>query len=165
MAATINRNLEDSAYYQIGADAFFEEYGEFDDNQQIWHMPPIEGHLDVSAGGAPAVDRAARLWRDDAVVRLSGGPLAYSRPVTLYGVDPGPFAQTAWWRRDLAPASLEALMNAMITDDRALLVDRRLLAELPDLQVGDPVNVEVGEGELGFFVAGVDRHLPHPLSQ
>ncbi len=160
MAATINRNLEDSAYYRIGADAFFQEYGEFDDNRQIWHMPPIEGHLDVSAGGAPAVARAARLWRDDAVVRLSGGPLAYSRPVTLYGVDPGPFAQTAWWRRDLAPASLEALMNAMITDDRALLVDRRLLAELPDLQVGDPVNVEVGEGELGFFVAGVIDTFP-----
>ena len=73
MAATINRNLEDSAYYQIGADAFFEEYGEFDDAQQIWHMPPIEGHLDATDGGAPAVDRVARLWRDDAVVRLLGG--------------------------------------------------------------------------------------------
>ena len=72
MAATINRNLEDSAYYQIGADAFFEEYGEFDDAQQIWHMPPIEGHLDATDGGAPAVDRVARLWRDDAVVRLLG---------------------------------------------------------------------------------------------
>ena len=35
--------------------------------------------------------------------------------MTLYGVDPGPFAQTAWWRRDFAPASIEALMNAMIT--------------------------------------------------
>lgn len=160
MAATINRNLEDSAYYQIGADAFFEEYGEFDDSQRIWHMPPIEGHLDAIAGGAPAVDRAARLWRDDAVVRLLGGPLAYSRSLTLFGVDPGPFAQTVAWRRDFAPASLEALMNAMITDDRALLVDRRLLAELPDLQVGDPVNVEVGEGELGFFVAGVIDTFP-----
>ena len=160
MAATINRNLEDSAYYQIGADAFFEEYGEFDDSQQIWHMPPIEGHLDATAGGAPAVGLAARLWRDDAVVRLSGGPLAYSRPVTLFGVDPGPFAQTVAWRRDFAPASLEALMNAMITDDRALLVDRRLLAELPDLQVGDLVNVVLGEGDLAFFVAGVIDTFP-----
>ena len=160
MAATINRNLEDSAYYQIGADAFFEEYGEFDDAQQIWHMPPIEGHLDATDGGAPVVDRVARLWRDDAVVRLLGGPLAYSRSVTLYGVDPGPFAQTAWWRRDFAPASFEALMNAMITDDRALLVDRRLLAELPDLQVGDPVDVLVGEDVLGFFVAGWIESFP-----
>ncbi|MCY3912152.1 MAG: FtsX-like permease family protein [Chloroflexi bacterium] len=164
MAATINRNLEDSAYYQIGADALFEEYGEFDDSQGIWHMPPIEGHLDASHGGAAAVDRAARLWSDDAVVRLSGGPLAYSRPVTLYGVDPGPFAQTVAWRRDFAPASLEALMNAMITDDRALLVDRLLLAELPDLQVGDPVNVDIGEDALGFFVAGVIDTFPTHFS-
>ena len=51
-------------------------------------------------------------------------------------------------------------MNAMITDDRALLVDRRLLAELPDLQVGDPVDVLVGEDVLGFFVAGWIESFP-----
>ena len=160
MAATINQNMEDRAYYRIGADAFFEEYGDFDDDREIWYIPPAEGHLDVSDDGVPVVEGVARLRSDEAVVKLSGGPLAYSRPVTLYGVDPGPFAQTVWWRRDFAPAPLAALMNALITDDRALLVDRRLPAELPELQLGDPVHLALGQAELDFFVAGWIEAFP-----
>ncbi len=162
MAATINRNVEDRAFFRIGADAFFEEYGEFDPDRDIWRMPPTEGHLDVRADGAPAVEAAARLWSDEAVVRLSGGPFSYSRTATLYGVDPGVFANTVHWRRDFAPASLPALMNAMIRDDRALLVDRRLAAELPELQLGDPVQVLLGSTALDFFVAGwIDAFPTH----
>ena len=159
MAATIDKNINDRIYYRVGAEAHFVETGQYDEESQLWSIPPVDGHLDaVDDAGKPVFERVARLWSDQGDFRLPGQ--AYSETVSIYGVDPVQFAQTVWWRNDFAPESLNALMNALGRDERALLVDREFFQEGARLQVGDPVRIVMRQTEMEFFVAGWLDSLP-----
>ena len=60
----------------------------------------------------------------------------------LMGVDRLDFPKVAFWRKDFAPASLGALMNALAADPDGVLVERRFLRE-NGLRVGDLIQVRV----------------------
>ena len=159
MARTIDQNLEDRVRYEIGSDGRFFETGIFDEESQLWSIPPVDRHLDaVDENGQPAFEEIARFWGEEGTFQLPGQ--GYSEDVTIYGVDPIPFAKTIWWRDDFSPQTLNELANSLALDERALLLDREFFQEETRLRIGDPVRITVRQTELEFFVAGWINSLP-----
>jgi putative ABC transport system permease protein len=163
MAATIDRNIDDRILYRVGADAYFDESGTWDDAGQRWMIPPADRHYDLLADdGEPAIERVARLWVEEAEYAPPGRP--GSATLTVYGVDPIEFANTAWWRDDFSSRPLNALMNSLALDERALLADRSYFADELLLRTGDPVRFVIDRQEIEFFIAGwvdaLPRHYP-----
>ena len=148
MAATLDKNFDDRVLYRIGANANFLEIGEYEEDLELWSFLPVERHLEV-----PQILRVARLWKDeDATFRLPGQSLRTG--VVTYGVDPLEFARTVWWRPDFAPVPLNALMNELARDEQALIASRAKFQGELGMQLGDPLRISVGGGELEFFIAG-----------
>jgi putative ABC transport system permease protein len=80
----------------------------------------------------------------------------------LVGVDRVDFGDVAFFRRDFAPATLGALMNALAVRDDAVLVSRKLLAD-NRLEVGDQIEIAIPIGvspKVNFRVAGVIDYFP-----
>ena len=153
MAATVDRNIDDRAYFKVGSDARFVEGGDFDKLAGEWLIPPVERHLQlVDETGAGELLRVARISRDDATLQVPGE--RQRAGVALYGVDPAAFARTVRWRDDFAPTSLNALMNALARDDRAVLLDRSYFSEQLQLELGTPIRLVIDQEPLDFYVAG-----------
>ena len=161
MAATIDRNIDDRVLFRVGGDAFFDESGTWDDAGQRWLIPPADRHFELLTDeGDPAIERVARLWQEEAEFVLPGR--GGTTRITVYGVDPIQFADTAWWREDFSSFSLNALMNSLALDERALLADRGFFEEELLLRLGDPVRFSIGQQEVEFFIAGwIDTFPTH----
>ena len=174
MAQTLDRSLQDSVYYQIGADLNLVESGEYTgetssaplppgapqpqapagNEPAVWNFLPVSDHLSL-----PGVQAAARVGRYDAELRASG---RRSRG-RLVGLDRTDFPAVAFFRQDFAPEPLGALMNRLALDPAALLVDQETW-ERSSLNPGDQVQVQVtASGErrvLDFKVVGVLEYFP-----
>jgi putative ABC transport system permease protein len=101
----------------------------------------------------PGVEAAARVGRYSAAALLSrGGELG-----TFIGLDRTDFPRVAFWRRDFAPASLGALMNALATVPEGVLVSRATLAT-NGLKIGDTVRLQASDygasQEVAFKIVG-----------
>jgi len=171
MAHTLDRYTVERTYYEVGADFRLVEIGESteeagfgvpgnassrpseqEDSGPEWLFLPVSEHLTI-----PEIDQAARVWTRGVKVKLGGQNLEAS----LVGVDRVDFAQTTFFRRDFAPASLGALMNALAIRDDGVLVSRELWES--GLEVGDVLPVSIPAGlapEVGFRVAGVVDLFP-----
>jgi putative ABC transport system permease protein len=174
MAQTLDRSLQDSVYYQIGADLNLVESGEYtgetssaplppgapqpqspsSDEPAVWNFLPVSDHLSL-----PGVQAAARVGRYDSELRASG---RRSRG-RLVGLDRTDFPTVAFFRNDFAPEPLGALMNRLALDPAALLVDHDTW-ERSNFNPGDQVQVQVtASGErrvLDFKVVGVLEYFP-----
>jgi putative ABC transport system permease protein len=174
MAQTLDRSLQDSVYYQIGADLNLVESGEYtgetssaplppgaplpqtpsSDEPAVWNFLPVSDHLSI-----PGVEAAARVGRYEADLRASG---RRSRG-RLVGLDRTDFPSVAFFRHDFAPEPLGALMNRLALDPAALLVDQETWVR-SNLNSGDQVQVQVtASGErrvLDFKVVGVLDYFP-----
>jgi putative ABC transport system permease protein len=175
MAQTLDRSLEDSVYYQIGADLNLVESGEYtgetsssaplppgapqpqtpsSNEPAVWNFLPVSDHLSL-----PGVEAAARVGRYEAELR-AGGRRARGR---LIGLDRTDFPTVAFFRQDFAPESLGALMNRLALDPAALLVDLDTW-ERSNLNPGDQVQIQVtASGErrtLDFKAVGVLEYFP-----
>jgi putative ABC transport system permease protein len=169
MARSLDRYLNDSVYYDIGADLYLNESGEFTGapgsaggllptaatgQAPSWNFLPISEHLSL-----PGVQAAARLGHYTAELQAGGGR-ARGR---LFGVDRTDFPAVAYFRSDFAAEPLVALMNRLAIDPAALLLDAATWARL-HLSAGDVVTVRVtasGESRsLDFRAAGVLNHFP-----
>ena len=174
MAQTLDRSLQDSVYYQIGADLNLVESGEYtgetssaplppgapqpqtpsSDEPAVWNFLPVSDHLSL-----PGVQAAARVGRYESELRASG---RRSRG-RLIGLDRTDFPSVAFFRHDFAPEPLGALMNRLALDPAALLVDQETW-ERSNLSPGDQVQVQVtASGErrvLDFKVVGVLELFP-----
>jgi putative ABC transport system permease protein len=140
-------------YYQVGADMHLVESGEstekgglgatFDvggspsteekDEGPRWLFLPVSEHLKV-----PGVQAAARVGRYQASTRLSGG----SQEGKFIGMDRIDFPRLSFWRRDFAPTSLGALMNALGINSDGVLVPRSFMGQY-GLNVGDTFRMTV----------------------
>jgi putative ABC transport system permease protein len=153
MAATIDRNINDRILFRVGGDAYFNETGIWDENGQLWLISPADRHYELLAdNGEPAIEQVARLWHSEASFQIPGR--GGSEKITVYGVDPIPFANTVWWRDDFSTFTLNALMNSLALDERALLADRAFFQEGLLLRIGDPVRFNIAQNEIEFFIAG-----------
>ena len=163
VALTLDHHLRDRVYYRVGADLRLAEQGETSGGDsstfgepasaeggedEEWVFLPIAEHLEL-----PGVRAAARVGDYPATANL-GGRVENGRFVGLDRLD---FPGVAFYRADFAPQSLGALMNALASEHRAVLVQRAFMAR-HDLQIGDPLNLTVdvlGErARIEFVVAG-----------
>jgi putative ABC transport system permease protein len=157
LAETLDSHLYDQMYYQTGADMSLVELGEStetvgpsgslggsedldtDEDEEEeeqgprWLFLPVSEHLKV-----PGVRAAARVGRYRTVTRLSGGV----QEGAFLGIDRVDFPQVAFWRRDFAPASLGALMNALAVYPDGVLVPRSFLAQHA-LSAGDTFRLTI----------------------
>ncbi len=175
MARTLDDHLIAQVYYRVGADLRLMETGESprqalgvgrgpagmgggaaspSQEEPVWLFLPVEEHLRV-----PGVLAATRVGNYQATARL-GDALEQGR---FLGVDRADFPRVAFFRRDFAPASLGALMNALALERRGLLVNRAFL-ERHSLQIGDPlplvVNVLGETREVPFVIVGAVDYFP-----
>jgi putative ABC transport system permease protein len=173
MARTLDGYTLESSYYDVGADFRLVEMGEStetssafaafgpgggsveEEEEEVgpeWLFLPVSEHVNI-----PGVQRAARVWVKDVTAKLSAGNLKGR----LMGVDRIDFSHVAFFRRDFAPASLGALMNALAVRDDAVLVSRDVLDR--GLEVGDRISIQIPIGSaptVDFRVGGVIDLFP-----
>lgn len=161
MAQTLDRHILHSVYYDIGADYRLVELGESTDTiasedeeneGPAWLFLPVSEHLQI-----PGVRSAARVLSREVTVQIAGE----NEQATLVGIDRIDFPVVAFFRRDFAPASLGALMNALAVRDDAILVSRQVLDQ--GLEVGDKIEIPVPLGsspKVKFTVGGVVDYFP-----
>lgn len=154
MAATIDRNISDRAYFEVGSEVLFEETGFWDADNGVWIIQPADLHSRaVDENGDPMLEQFARLWKDDDAHFVPPGR-TQAETINVYGVDPIPFAKTVWWRSDFAPYHINSMMNALAADERALLADRSYFADQLLLRQGDPLTIRFAQLDIEFFIAG-----------
>lgn len=143
MAATVDRNISDRIFFKIGGDTFFAETGTWLVDVEYWQITPVERHFDLlGEDGKPEIRQLARLWNTKANYTPPGQ--GSTEELTVFGVDPVPFANTVWWREDFADSSLNKLMNSLAQDERAILVDRSYFHDELLLRIGDPLWLNIG---------------------
>ncbi len=143
MAATVDRNISDRILFRVGGDAFFAETGTWLVDGERWRVTPAERHYDLlDEAGEPEFQQIARLWNAQANFQPPGQ--GDTDKITVFGVDPIPFASTVWWRADFGPTSLNELMNSLALDERAILVDRAYFRDRLLLNIGDPLRINIG---------------------
>lgn len=149
IAQTLDHHLYDQTYYQFGADMRVIEMGESTQTDQQmaaafgaisttakeeegprWLFLPISEYLE-----APGVRAAARVGRYNAFSTLGGSV----QQGEFIGIDRLDFAQVAFWRRDFAPQSLGALMNALALEPSGVLVPYGFMG----LNIGDTFRLNV----------------------
>jgi putative ABC transport system permease protein len=177
MAMTFDRTLEDSIYYEIGADLNLVESAEYTgetgtnqstppgvptpqpgrpstDQPAVWNLLPVSDHLSL-----PGVEAAARVGRYDAEMQ-TGGRRSRGR---LVGIDRTDFPDVAFFRDDFSAEPLLGLMNRLAIEPSALLVDRSTWERL-SLSSGDQVQLNVtfsGERRtLTFKAVGLLDYFP-----
>lgn len=151
LAETLDTHLSDQAYYEIGADVRFFDFGEDANPTSFgfgapapapereantgprWRFLPISDYL-----GMPGVQSAARVGRFGATTALTGGV----QTGEFLGVDRYELPQVAFWRNDFAPDSLATLMNLLAIDANGVLVPRSFM-ERYSLRVGDVLRIVV----------------------
>jgi len=173
LALTLDYNLVQASYYKVGADMHVTELGESterslagpaaavtprrtadEEEEPRWLFLPVSEHLK-----APGVRAAARVGDYRAGANLGG---TFIRG-TFRGLDRVDFTKVAYWRRDLAPSSLGALMNALAVRRDGVLVPRSLLGRF-GLTIGDSLSLDIslfGEGrEVPFTIVGAFDLFP-----
>ncbi|MBN1286734.1 MAG: FtsX-like permease family protein [Anaerolineae bacterium] len=140
LALTLDSHLYDRVHYQNGADISFSDFGEVAETSQSgeansldWRFLPVSAYLET-----PGVRSAARVGKFPAYTSMGGG----RQHGTFLGIDRYEFAQSAFWRKDFAPESLEALTNALALEPDAVLVSGAFMREHL-LNVNDTVRVVV----------------------
>jgi putative ABC transport system permease protein len=175
MAATLDNQLHDQAYYQVGADVNLAELGEDTTEQQQqttfpgqqpvqqprkegeprWLFVPVSEHLRVNG-----VKAAVRVG-DYSVTSNIGGRQQTGR---LLGIDRAEFPAAAFFRNDFANReALGSLMNRLALSRANILVSRDFL-ERNTLKIGDPLKLTINAAgdfkTLDFAVAGVLELFP-----
>jgi putative ABC transport system permease protein len=191
-ANTLDQWLLDSIYYRTGADLavreFIPDYGtepgsvpgprpdlaggeasgegattdevpagltsaDLDTADSPWYLD-LRQHLEL-----PGVEGATRVGRYRGKFSLGRGEIH----CWIMGIDRMEFPQVAFFRDDLSPASLGALMNALGANQMGVLVPRHLTTET-GLEVGDILSMVVdtldGTYARDLRVVGVYEHFP-----
>ncbi|MBX3015036.1 MAG: ABC transporter permease [Caldilineaceae bacterium] len=183
LAQTLDNHLYDQSYYRTGADVRLVELGRSNAAGQggsagteggttatttsassgsastatqgpNWVFIPVSEHLKV-----PEILGAARVGEFGASVQVQG-TWTESR---FIGIDRIDFPQAAYWRRDFAPASLGALMNALAVSPDGVLMRRDYMRQ-NSIRVGDAIQVRVSNygqrAEMAMKVAGEFDYFP-----
>lgn len=150
LAETLDTHLSDQAYYEIGADVRFFDFGEDANPAPFGFGAPVQPASEPNTGprwrflpisdylAMPGVQAAARVGRYGATTALTGGV----QTGEFLGVDRYELPQVAFWRKDFAPDSLATLMNLLAIESNGVLVPYSFM-ERYALRVGDTIRVVV----------------------
>ncbi len=178
LAQTLDNHLYDQSYYRTGADMRLVELGRSDlaaesggsatgggsgasastssaaEEGPNWVFLPVSEHLRV-----PEITGAARVGDFGASVQVQGS----WQESMFIGIDRIDFPTAAYWRRDFAPASLGALMNALAVAPDGVLMQREFMQE-NSVRVGDAIQVRVStygqRANMTMKVAGEFDYFP-----
>jgi putative ABC transport system permease protein len=113
-ARTVNLNAEHETRYLSGADLVFTEHW---DSNLPW---VLTGQSDVMQYNEPAIERFTRLEEVQTFTRVLHDMVDISAPrartrqhVTMMGIEPQAFAETAWFREDLLPTHINHYLNTL----------------------------------------------------
>jgi putative ABC transport system permease protein len=146
LAQTLDQHLYARTYYQVGSDMKFTEIGEpknsspFPTTEQVtdWRPDflffPVTEYLNV-----PGIRAVTRVGIYPASFIGTSGSMVEGE---FYGLDRLDFPGAAYWRRDFAPASLGALMNALGAVPNGILVPRNFLAQT-GMKEGDTLQLTI----------------------
>jgi putative ABC transport system permease protein len=147
MASTIDRSLEDSVNYRIGADAVLITAADTQTEESASTDASGQPNVDVTGYNTlPAVDllsidgiqQVSRVGRYDARLVLPSQRLEG----TVLGVDRGSMAAVVRWRSDYASEPVADLFNRLAGNRTGILLDRKT-AEKYKLRVGQEVTYQV----------------------
>jgi putative ABC transport system permease protein len=186
LAQTLDNHLYDQSYYRTGADVRLVELGRASDVATEGGVPTGEGGAAATgtatgtATGATAAAEEGPNWvflpvsEHLRVPEILGatrvGDFAASAQVQgswqesmFIGIDRVDFPKAAYWRRDFAPASLGALMNALAVAPDGVLMHRQFMAE-NSIRVGDAIQVRVSaysqRADMAMKVVGEFDYFP-----
>lgn len=177
LAQTLDNHLYDQSYYRTGADVRLVELGRSSDvtgegigaagaeggsatagaaaaEGPSWVFLPVSEHLRV-----PSITGATRIGDFGASVQVQGS----WKESMFYGIDRVDFPKAAYWRRDFAPASLGALMNALAVAPDGILMQREFMQE-NTIRVGDAIQIRVSaysqRADMSMRVVGEFDYFP-----
>lgn len=178
LARTLDNHLYDQSYYRTGADMRLVELGRSGlsagggpgetggggaetgaatsgaDEGPAWVFLPVSEHLEV-----PEITGAARIGEFSASAQVQGS----WQESMFIGIDRIDFPKAAFWRRDFAPASLGALMNALAVAPDGVLMHREFMRE-NSIRVGDAIQIRVStygqRADMAMTVAGEFDYFP-----
>ncbi len=161
LARTVDLQLYDQKFYEIGADISMET---LPNPPAFGGTEPAEGetftYLPVSDYETiDQIERAARVGSYSMEVQVDG----VSRSGRFVGVDHADFRDVAYWRWDFSRYRLGSLMNALGDRSNGILVPESLISQ-STLRVGDPVrySVRLEESLVEFdgTIVGTFRYFP-----
>lgn len=158
MATSLDHWLVDRIYYREGADMTF------------YPSPFIEGENPTDGSWVPApqsftnvegVQAATRVGYFTAFITLAPRDVITGRFLAIDQVD---FPTVAWWRSDLAPEPLAALMSRLAQTPDGILVSRKFLSD-NGFQVGDQISIRVEPNDYSssqsvFTIVGAFDYFP-----
>lgn len=167
LAYTLDAHLTDQAYYQVGSDIQFVDFGSLSqssslyeqtsgsEEEAIWYFIPVDEYREIEG-----VAGVARLGRYNA----SGLPSTGESSRGLFiGVDRVDFPEVAFWRGDFSNQSLGALMNTLAIEQNGVLVDQRVL-DRGGYVIGDtisPVITMYGKSlPIDYKIVGTFEYFP-----
>lgn len=183
LARTLDNHLFDQVYYRNGSDLWLVELGSVDDAaasaapagadgatgatatadgaaaesaiaEARWVFIPVDEHLK-----APGFEAVTRVGDFEARVQAQGG----WQEAKFIGIDRVDFPKAAFWRRDFAPASLGALMNALAIAPDGVLLPGTYMRENA-IRVGDSLVASVStygsRAQMTLKVVGEFKYFP-----
>lgn len=176
LAVTLDGNVRDRIYYQVGADLRFHEQGAITQAESsapasvlqgaetgtsdaaaigpTWSFRPIVDYL-----GLPGINAAMRVGTYPAVAVVTAG----RTEGVFTGIERTSFAQIAYWRDDFSGQSLGTLMNGLALHRDGVFVHERFLEE-NFLHIGDYIQVEVStygvSTLIDLAIAGTFEYFP-----
>ncbi|MDQ3249861.1 MAG: ABC transporter permease, partial [Chloroflexota bacterium] len=187
LAQTLDNHLFDQSYYRTGADMRLVELGR--DNSAAATAPGGEGGAPATTGETPAatgvtaaeaealagpqwvfIPVSEHMKVPEIVAATRVGEFTASLQVQdqwmetpFIGIDRVDFPKAAYWRRDFAPASLGALMNALAVSPDGILLPRDFMRQ-NTLRVGDSIQMRVSSfgqrAETTMKIAGEIDYFP-----
>ena len=153
LARTLDLQLFDEVYYQIGADVALRETGGSQDPGNYFFLPAS------AYESLPEVAAAAQVGRFPAQTRV--GQRIFT--TSFLGVDSAAFRQVSFWREDFASYHMGYLLNSLASLPNGILLPSAFLAE-SGLRVGDPlvytVQVLAGGVEIRSQIVGSFDYFP-----
>ena len=153
LARTVDLQLYDQSYYQIGADINFVTvppspigFGpQTNSDELLFTFLPVSAYERLSG-----IKHAARVGTYDVHSQIDGRRVSGQ----FIGVDPAQFHEVAYWRWDFSRYRFGTLMNALGNHANGVLVPNSLLNRSA-LRVGDPIRYSLSLGSSDVEFEGV----------
>ena len=149
-AQTVDNNFRDKANYRVPANLIVHELWRYVEETNTWFEPPFSVHY------VDGVIEAMPVRKHEIHTEVIGGRVEEG---TLLAIDRVAFANVAWWRSDFARVPLGGLMNAMATDQAAILVHPTFL-QRHNHQIGDRITLRYQNSPIEFFIVETFDYFP-----
>lgn len=154
-ARTINKNIEEKARYEIGADVVIE--GHWTNNQpppssgfgppaaavqkkeaMYYFEPPFVPYKTLTSAAS-----VTKVFKNDRSRIIYGD--AFLDDVPLMGIIPNEFGKTAWFRSDLLPHHWYEYLN-LLTDSPSAVLVSKAFKDKNGAKEGDSISISWGDG-------------------